>query len=252
MRWLVLLLVGCATASTDKLSGNNDVDSGVGQHDANQVTLDAPLLIDAPKMIDAPSGPTTRTLSQTTSQALKGGNTIACASNTTGNTRANNFYRVFDLAAFGINSAFTVTKVSFQIEHCHSANSTGCTVAVRVGTYSGTPGTTLATGSIAVLASSPTVAVPEVVESGTTTPGGTVNAPISATIPAGQKLLVEVDAPDGNTGNTFAFYMGSNDGGENGFGYVMSTTCSINSPTSLSTLGTPAPRHLLLTVTGTY
>lgn len=246
MRWLAILLVGCAMASSEQPGA---VDANNGQHDGNTITIDAPK-----PPIDAPPGPMTRTLSQTTSQTLKGANSVACATTAAPIlTRANNYYRVFDLAAMGITTSFTVSQVSFQIEHCDNVNVTSgtcATVAVRVGTYSGTPGATLANANMTILASNPTVAVPEVIETGSTTPGGTVNAPVSATIPAGQKLLVEVDAPDG--ANTFAFYMGSNDGGESGFGYILAPTCGVNSPTNISTVGTAAPRHLLLTVTGTY
>ena len=197
-----------------------------------------------------------RTLTQTTSQTIQAVNSIACPGATAGTTTANNYYRVFDLPAMGISGAFTVTKVSFQIEHCRPTSGSTCTnVAVRVGTYTGTPGATLATASMIILASNATVPVPTVLEdcNAMTTPGGTVDAPISATIPAGSKLLVEVDAPD--TG-TYAFYMGSNTSGESGFGYVMAPNrCNITVPSNISgVLGqTPAaPRHLLLTVTGTY
>jgi hypothetical protein len=196
----------------------------------------------------------TRTLTQTTSQTLKAGNTLACG-NATG-TRANNYYRVFDLPAMGITGPFSVTQVSFQVEHCHHNSNTGCTLAVRVGTYNGTPGATLSTAAMTILASNASVAVPEIIENPgppPVTPGGTVNAPVTATIPAGSKLLVEVDAPDG--ANTYSFYMGSNDGGEGGLGYILAPICSITTPQNISgMLGTApaAPRHLLLTVTGTY
>lgn len=225
-------------------------DSGTqGQLDGSSTQTDA-----AVTTPDAPVGPMTRTLTQTTSQAIKAVNSIACANNTNGTTRANSYYRVFDLAAAGITSEFTVSKVSFQVEHCDKTSGSGtcASVAVRVGTYNGTPGTTLTNANITILASNATVAIPEVIETTDppSTPGGTVDAPLTATIPAGQKLLVQVDAPDGN--GAYSFYMGTNDGGESAPGYILSSTCSINAPTSISTVGTAAARHLLLTVTGTY
>jgi hypothetical protein len=234
---LVLAVLGCASGGRpdDQL-----VDGGSPRD--GQVTLDGASMIDA--------GPQARTLSQTASQALKPATSIACGGN---GTAANNYYRVFDLPAFGITTDFKVSQVSFQIEHCNQlSGSNGATVAVRVGTYSGTPGATLATANMTILASNPTVMVPEVIEDlgpPAVTPGGTVNAPITATIPAGQKLLVEVDAPNGT--NVYEFYMGANDGGETGFGYVLAPTCSINVPTNISSV-IPSPVHLLLTVTGTY
>ncbi len=250
VRWLfVTFVVGCASAEPPGQSG---VDSGV-PGDGNEVTLDSDMpLIDA--MVDAPPGPQTRTLSQTTSNTLKALNSIACASNGDGSTRDNSYYRVFDLPALGINAPFTVSQVSFQIEHCDQlTGSAGCTVAVRVGTYNGTPGATLTSANITILQSNATVPMPEVIENAgppPTTPGGTVNAPITATIPAGSKLVVQVDAPDGL--NVYSFFMGSNDGGESAPGYIKSASCLITEPTNISTVGTAAPRHLLLTVTGTY
>lgn len=243
----VLILAGCATAT------NGGSGSGV---DAPPVKLDGNGggKMDAPmSMVDAPSGVQMKTLTQTTSQALKAGNSIACGS--TAGTRSNNYYRVFDLAAMGVTSDFNITQVSFQVESCdHIAAGSGINVAVRVGTYNGTPGTTLATASMTILASNASVAVPEVVEDVSTTPpttpGATVNAPITATVPANMKLLVEVDVPDGN--NNFGFYFGSNDGGESAYGYLLAADCSVTNPTNISSLGTPAPRNLLLTVTGTY
>jgi hypothetical protein len=254
MRWLLgIALVGCASAGTDQPGA---VDSGTQQQIDSKTTtmLDSSSMSDASMTTtDAPVGPMTRTLSQTTSTALKAGNSIACG-NALG-TRANNYYRVFDLPAMGITTPFSVSQVSFQIEHCHHNSNIGCTLAVRVGTYAGTPGATLSTAAMTILASNATVPVPEIIENPgppPTTPGGTVNAPITATIPANSKLLVQIEAPEGQ--NTYSFYMGSNDGGESGLGYILApaTGCAITTPTNISTVGTPAPRHLLITVTGTY
>jgi len=239
MKWFVLVLVGCARA------GSADIDSGV-VHQDTQVKLDGSMLVDAP-------GTQTRTLAQTNVQTIKAATSLACGSSSGPGTAANNYYRVFDLAAYGITTDFHVTKVSFQVEACHSyISGNGAAVAVRVGTYSGTPGATLSSASMVVLASNATVMVPEVIESGTppTTPGGTVDAPITATIPAGSKLFVEVDAPDGT--NRYYFYMGANDGGETGFGYVLAPVCNITSPKNISSVNTSFPNvNLLLTVTGT-
>jgi hypothetical protein len=254
MRWLAIVLAGCASAGSgnagvDSNSGGGGDSGGGGNSDSGMTMTDGSVT-----MPDGSVGPQTRTLTQTTSQTLKAGNTIACGGS--GTTRANNYYRVFDLPAMGITTAFSVSKVSFQIEHCQPTSGSTCaTVAVRVGTYSATPGATLSTANMTILASNAGVTIPVVIENTTTTPpttpGGTVDAPITATIPAGSKLLVEVDAPDGT--NTYGFYMGSNDGGESGFGYILApaTGCAITTPTNISQVAA-APVNLLLTVTGTY
>ena len=111
-----------------------------------------------------------------------------------------------------------------------------------------------------VLASASNVQVPEVDENTQntdTTPGGTVNAPISATIPAGSKLFVEVDVPDGDFDHYF--YMGANTSGQTGKGTTSNLAmlpaggCSPapTTPTDISTIAM-TETDLLLTVTGTY
>jgi hypothetical protein len=256
MRWLAILFAaGCASAGQDQpgidSGGGGGSDSGGGSgSDSGMEMIDAPITM--PDM-----GPTMRTLTQTNSQTLTPGNTLACSNNTTGHTRANTFYRVFDLPAMGITTAFTVQKVTFQVEHCHHNSNTGCVLAVRVGTYTATPGASLNTANMVIAASNANVQVPEVIENPgppPTTPGGTVDAPVNTTIAAGSKLLVVLEAPDGN--NLYSFYPATNTGGETGLGYIMSATCNITAPVDMSgTLNgqvTAAPRNLLLSVTGTY
>jgi hypothetical protein len=236
---LAIALVGCAQGGTPDVT--------IDARGSDTVQVDASL-------VDMMVGPQQKTLSQTTSTTLEPAKSLACPATSSG-TAANNYYRVFDLAAFGITTDFSLTQVSFQVEHCDQLDGTnGATVAVRVGTYSGTPGTTLSLTDMTVLASNPNVIIPEVIEDlgpPATTPGGLVNAPITATIPAGKKLFVEVDAPDGNT--QYYFYMGANDDGEASPGYILAPRCNVTVPTSISTVSEPdVPVHLLLTVTGTY
>jgi len=245
---LLLGLAACAQGGRDVMvdaSGSNTPDSAPPKMDAR---------------IDAPPGTMTRELTQTTSQAVVAQSSIACANNPPG-TNSNNYYRVFDLTAMIITSPFTVSEVAFQVEHSDQINGTaGSTVAVRVGTYAGTPGDVLEPSMMTILASNPTVSVPEVIEDfgpPATTPGGTVHAPITTTIPAGGKLLVEVDSPDGH--NQYYLYLGANKAGESAPGYVLAPTCKdsaqafITKPTNLSKVSTTYPTvNLLLTVSGQY
>src|SRR5512144_2462540 len=105
MRAAVLLVVaGCA-------SGGRDVTIDAAS------PSDGPKQVDA-KLVDAPPGTQTKELVQTSSTAIEAGTSIACANNPPG-TNANNYYRVFDLAAAGITSDFHVTKVTFKVEDSH-------------------------------------------------------------------------------------------------------------------------------------
>lgn len=213
---------------------------------------DAKIYDDAPVDIVLGDGPELRTLSQTTSSQLEAGTARACLASPSG-TAPNNYYRIFDLAAFNITTDFHVRQVAFQVEHCHEFDSgAGVNVTVRVGTYSGAVGEQLALSGMIIL-DSVTVHVPEIIESGDppVTPGGTVTANFDTVVAAGQQLLVEVDAPDG--ASTHQFFMGSNNDGETGLGYVLAPSCGITVPTNVSSMMVAnMPIHFLLTVSGTY
>src|SRR5450432_3943409 len=136
--YLCVLLVGCASAGAPEVGGHGDA----GFHtDASGHPIDAFV-----NLIDAPPGQQTKTLSETTSDTIRAASSIACPAtffSSTVGTAANNFYRVFDPAAFGITTDFHITQVSFQVEDCETSGGNGTTVAVSVGTYNGTPGVTL-------------------------------------------------------------------------------------------------------------
>ncbi len=259
MRLIVIAVAaaGCAAAGkADEIGGRTDGGNNIHflDSDNTEPRPDAAPQVDAAPLPDAPPGMQTMTLTQTTSQTMTANNSIACpAASPAVGTLANVYYRVFDLGALGITTDFTVSQVTFQVEDCESANDNGAPVAVHVGTYGGTIGTTLQKSQITILQSNNSVQVPEVDETPSGSPGATVNAPIAATIPGGMKMVVEVDAPDGT--NNYQFYIGSNTQGQSGLGYVSSPKCSPpgTTPTDIGSLPSPAvPIDILLTVTGTY
>jgi hypothetical protein len=232
MRAAILLFCACAQGGDTPIDARPDT----------AITIDSTPI----------DGPMVRTLSQTSSESLEPVTSIACPAPSSG-TAANNYYRVFDLASYGITTEFHVTQVAFQVEHCHDfISSAGASVAVRVGTYSGTPDDTLVNANMTLLASNSNVLVPEVIEDSgppATTPGGTVISPIMATIPAGEKLLVEVDAPNGDS--SYALYLGANNDGETAPAYVLAPQCSADVPKNINLI-VNKPVHLLLTVSGWY
>ena len=242
----------CASAGNSEETGRPDGGGLHPLHDAPAGTApDASgQMHDAFVPIDGAVVPNSVTLSQTTSATLTSRHAIACPGSDGVGTSQNSYYRVFDLAAAGITTAFVVSKVSFQIEDSESAAGNGSVVAVRVGTYTGTPGATLTPASIVVASSNDTVQVPEVDEV-TTSPGGTVDAPVTATIPAGSQMVVEVDSADGT--DLWQFYMGTNAGGESGKSYISTQSQCTNpgkTPKVISAVAA-AEVDLLLTVTGT-
>ncbi len=219
----------------------------------NDAKPDARVYLDAPVDISLVDAPALTTLSHTTSGTLEAATAGACPAQPSPGTAANNYYRIFDLASFGVTTDFHVYRVEFQIEHCHEfATSAGCDVIVRVGTYGGAVADTLTLADMVIL-SSANAHIPEVIETlqppPPTTPGGTASANFDTNIPAGSKLLVEVDAPNGSA--DYALYMGANNDGELAPAYVLTPQCNVTTPTNISTIAN-RPIHLLLTVSGTY
>jgi len=242
---LALVLLGgglgaCASAGKDVTLGGDG-----GTHHDSGPFFDAPASGgDGNGMIDAPAGMQTKTLTEATSATATAGNSVACQDTSTGYTYANTYIRVFDLSTFGISTAFNVTKVSFAVE---SANGSGIAIAVRVGTYSGTftgTTTTLNAAMISIAASNATVNIPA-----NTSPQN-IDAPVTTTIPAGSKVVVEVDSPD-FTGSSKGFFIGSNTGGESAKGFMVASTCGTTSPTDADSLAGHA-MDMIISVTGTY
>ena len=254
--FIVLAATGCASAGKgDEIGGRPD---GGGIHlldsDNSEPRPDADLT-DAPPLIDAAAGQQTMTLTQTNDQTMTSNNSLACGTAPPDiGTTENTYYRVYDLASLHITTDFTVQSITFQVEDCESNSTTDCApVAVRVGTYAGTVGETLQKNKITYLASNNNVQVPTVVETASGSPGATVTAPISATIPGSSKMIIALDAPDGT--NTYQFYIGSNTGGQTGIGYISSPNCPNpgTTPTDIGNVPSPpADIDILLSVTGSY
>ena len=186
------------------------------------------------------SGPTTITLDQSTSDNFSEG--IGCNDN--GTTYKNEFYRVFDLAAAGITTTFTVTKATFGVYYYDGAGD--IQVTATVGTYTGTAGGATLTGTFSPVGSPTTANVP------TTNVGdnNTVDVAMSQQIPGSSQLYVEIQA---TAGDDDAFALGANTGTESAPGYVQNSTseCGQSKPSDITTAnGTQTT--LIIRVTGTY
>ena len=229
MRSLLLgLLVGCASAGSPDQNPATDASSTDGR------PVDA--AVDA-RMVDATI---MTTLSQQVSTTNASGNSVVC------NSGENSWYRVFALADHNITGAFMVQSVTFGVQEAAGSP----IVNIRVGTYGAAPGTTLNTGMITnVNQTTHQVAA-------FTNPGGNVTVPITAMIPAGSRLIVEVAKSGTNTAGLH-FVIGASNAGETKTGYVRAPTCNdpngnaIVQPITTAAAGRPTS-HLNIVVTGTY
>lgn len=242
--YLVIVLTGCASARQDQ--PGTDANGGVGSDSGTSGGDDGSMMMpDGGTTPDAPPQMVTVTLSQTTNNTVIAANSIACGNQTEGSTSENDYYRVFKLSDHGINTTFHVTQVTFGVQEAGGTQN----VTVKLGTYAGTPGTTLDTGGtdfggLATQIATTSVAVPA------TTTGASVPAPITGDIPAGGTMIVEVLSPD-RSGTTTYFYIGATNAGETKPGYVRAPDCTIPNASTTASLGYPAA-NILISVTGSY
>jgi hypothetical protein len=158
-----------------------------------------------------------------------------------------NFYRVFKLSDYNVTGAFDVTGVDFLVSGAQKSPQ----MAITIATYSGTEGgDTLSMSDIGATLGTASVTLP------TITTAQNEHVPVTATVPAGSTLLLEVaQTNEGSTGDKVLYYPGANAAGESEPGYWMSPDNTDGGcptvPTSMTeSAGTET--DLVMTVTGTY
>ena len=142
--------------------------------------------------------------------------------------------------------------MTFWTDYAYAGTGTTQPATIKVGTYSGTiEADTLDTTKITSLATQ-AVTIPDADSANGADPPIATN--ISATVPAGANLIVEIALPDGYNDGNF-FYLGVSAGGESKKGYLRATPsgCNMTSPKALTTAGglNRADNAALITVTGT-
>ncbi len=234
-RALVGLCALSACAVAGKAGGTPDAHK-FGTDGPNN-KLDSSNSIDAFVFHDSPSASGPVTLTETGDNTIAAGATVSCNNGTT--TADNIWYRAFQLSDYSISNALSITGVTFAIEECASAG----TITIKIGSYSGTlDGSTLNSAMISSLATATT--------SPADSTGGLVTVPITATIPAGGKFVVEVSAPNNTTGY---FVLGSTNATETHYGYWSSSACSQTTPETTMAAGQTNPQtNLIINVAGTH
>ena len=163
-------------------------------------------------------------VTQSNSQNIEAGAGIACATHPI-SYRDNNFYRNFDLAGdFGITNGFEVNAVEFAID----AITTPTGFPIYINIYSTTPGS-FPGGTLTLQGSEEYWATNADALS-------IVNVPISATIPAGEAMVMELVLQDDGTDTNY-MTTGVNSAGETGDSYIQAVDCGALVPTPFSALG---------------
>lgn len=158
-------------------------------------------------------------------------NTVACGVQGQPFTVANQFLRTFSLPDFGLVGAFEVLEVSFGIESLTAAQD----ITVNLYTLDGT----FVYSNLDLLASETVNLQPQQTS--------LVTVPISAEVPAGATLVMEIAAP--SMDGIGAFFAGSNNLGQTAPSYIATSACGISQPATFASINFPNV-HLLMSVTG--
>lgn len=153
----------------------------------------------------------------------------------------NHYYRTYPLASVGVTSDFIVSSVDIGVEEAASAGGSQ-PVQVTLHTLDGP----LQLANLTLLAST-SAAVPDQTEA-------IINVPISATVPAGSTLVIEVFTPNGQEPQN-RFFIGSNREGEAFPSFLRAPggNCALEEPTATNALGVDGLiMSIVLNVTGTH
>lgn len=172
-------------------------------------------------------------LTQSSSQTITVLNSISC--NNGGLNTQSSYYRTFVLEDFGITGDFEICEVLLGVE---SASSFSGTQPVSVNLYTSDP--EFPDGALTEIG----FADIELPDQDLTI----VSIPVSATVPAGSQLVVEIFIPDGvAAGNSF--FIGSNADPQTGPSYIRAPDCGTPTPETTAAIGFPE-MHIVLEVVG--
>ena len=167
-------------------------------------------------------------VTQNSSDAVVDFDGIACSSNDTGFVSDNQFYRRFDLSQYGAANGFTVSKMTAGVEVGDSSDGT-VPGDFKIYAMDHSVGANFTVADLGTaLASVP-------VNFFTATGDTLISAPITATVPAGKDMVIEVSVDEAATDQTF--YPGANEAPETGPTYLTSAGCGITAPTTLADIG---------------
>lgn len=148
---------------------------------------------------------------------------VACWNVTSGEYRDNAFLRSYTMSVFGITEDFGVTSV----EYGQGAADDGKLITVNLYT-STSEDLNAATLTLLGTATHVSAAIDDL---------ALISVSLTATIPAGSIVALEVFADDAGTNVGETFFPGINAGGENGISYLKSAGCMLLTPTATGDIG---------------
>jgi subtilisin family serine protease len=189
-----------------------------------------------PTPTPTPGGSCPPTITESTSQAIVDGNSVACGPGAS----TTHYWRAFDMNTFTGGLEYDITSVEFGIEQAQSATGTGQSVTVNLYTNGGTP---FPNGTLTKVATSGLLNIPDQADT-------IFNVPITVSVPAGTlELVMELVAPDGDPTNNI-FFIGSNPDPETRTSYISAADCGTPDPVPVADIGFP-DMHYVVNVNGT-
>lgn len=183
-----------------------------------------------------PSGSTPLLLTQSNSNVVELGNSVAC--NSGGLHTDNSYWRVYDLAPLSLTDDYTINQITFGIEQA-IGNGGAQPITLNVYTLSGP----FALANLTQVASE-TINLADQIQTLVTTPLST-----PPTVPSNSTVVLELFSPNGQIdGNSF--FIGSNSFGQTAPSYINAAACGLPSPTDLASIGF-ANMHIILGMDGT-
>ncbi|TXE20021.1 T9SS type A sorting domain-containing protein [Psychroserpens burtonensis] len=149
----------------------------------------------------------------------------------TGEYRDNAFLRSYTMSVFGITEDFGVTSV----EYGQGAADDGKLITVNLYTATSEDLTT-ATLTLIGTATHVSAAIDDLT---------LISVSLTATIPAGSIVALEVSAADGGTNVGETYFPGYNTAGENGISYLVSAGCGLTTPTPTADIGQAANQYVM-------
>ena len=175
------------------------------------------------------------TLSHSTSEDIVTGNSVGCSPDSGFSTTENGYLRQFVLPDHGVSGDLAVTEVTFGVEVLRPSAQT-----IGVNLFRMTdPAGPFTYANLTEIGSADHLVEPMEEQ--------LVTVPVTADVPAGSTLVVEVDAPHFNGGA--AFFIGSNADGQSAPSYLRSESCGLAEPTNTADIGFPG-MHIVMSVTG--
>jgi hypothetical protein len=195
----------------------------------------------SPTPTATPGGSCPPTITESSTQNITPGNSVACSADQGVTTTENHYWRAFNMNTFTGGREYDVISVSFGIEQATSGSGTGQPLTVNLYANHGAPfpGGDWQSN---LIASSGSINIPDQSQT-------IFNQSITATVAAGTlELVMEITNSDGtDIGN--AFFVGSNTDPETGTSYLSAVDCQLNDPTPTADIGFPN-MHILFNVNG--